>query len=192
MDENSTNALLIRVNKLEKDNRRMKKVCLAATVLGTAFIALGQSQTPRVIEANEFRLMDSKGTVRAKLATNGNAQTLFNLYSIGGDQLASIGVGTTGSNITLTGTDSQSSVSLFSGPMSVEPTLEIKGTAGKFAVTVDKDFGGPSFRVEDLDGYETVIGKSNLQYTKTGKKESTPAASIVLFDKDKKVLWSTP
>jgi hypothetical protein len=70
--------------------------------------------------------------------------------------------------------------------------FELKGTAGQVTVSADQDFGGPSFTVEDLDGYETVIGKSNLENTKTGRKESTLAASIELFTKEKKVLWSAP
>ena len=41
-----------------------------------------------------------------------------------------------------------------------------------------------------MEGYSTHIGKTDL--TQTGRKEQTPAASLVLFDKDKKVLWAAP
>ena len=37
-----------------------------------------------------------------------------------------------------------------------------------------------------------MLGRSDLVQTKIGKKEQTPAASLVLFDKDKKVLWQAP
>ena len=64
------------------------------------------------------------------------------------------------------------------------------GSAGTFTVKVDED--GPNITVEDKEGYSTEIGGTDLVQTKTGKKEQTPAASLVLFDKDKKVLWSAP
>jgi hypothetical protein len=46
--------------------------------------------------------------------------------------------------------------------------------------------------IEDNKGYSSVLGRSDLVLTKRGKKEQTPAASVVLFNKDKKVLWSAP
>jgi hypothetical protein len=46
--------------------------------------------------------------------------------------------------------------------------------------------------LRDKEGYSTQIGKTDLVVPTTGRKEQTPAASIVLFDKDKRVLWSAP
>jgi hypothetical protein len=70
--------------------------------------------------------------------------------------------------------------------------LHMAGSAGKFDVTLDEDSGGPNMTIEDNRGYSSVLGRLDLVLTKRGKKEQTPAASLVLFGKDKKVLWSAP
>ena len=192
--ENQTSDIGARLEKLERENRKMKKAGIVVAVFGAALIAMGQSQSQaaKVVEAHEFRLKDSSGAVRGKLFTNDEGQTLLELQNAVGTATASIGTGSVGASINLSGSDSKSSLTLMSGPASMFPTINLRGSAGNVTISADKDFGGPSIWVEDVDGYEAVIGKSNLENTKTGKKESTPAASVVLFDKQKKVLWSVP
>jgi hypothetical protein len=51
---------------------------------------------------------------------------------------------------------------------------------------------GPSVVVTDEAGYSARLGKSDLVNTNTGRAEKTSAASLVLFGKDQKVLWSVP
>jgi len=79
------------------------------------------------------------------------------------------------------------------GSASLTPeSLVLEGPVGKFTVTLVDESGGPNLTIEDNEGYSTVIGRSDLVLTKTGKKEETPAASLVLLDKGGKVLWSAP
>lgn len=54
------------------------------------------------------------------------------------------------------------------------------------------DAGAPQIRVMDGEGFETHIGSTDLIVTQTGTTSKTSAASLVLFDKNKKVLWSAP
>lgn len=57
-------------------------------------------------------------------------------------------------------------------------------------VLVDAD--APRIKVMDAEGFETHIGSTDLIVTQTGTTSKTSAASVVLFDKGKKVLWSAP
>jgi hypothetical protein len=50
---------------------------------------------------------------------------------------------------------------------------------------------GTTMSISDHDGFTTNIG-SGVQPTKGGQIKKTSAASITLFNKDRKVLWSTP
>ncbi len=51
---------------------------------------------------------------------------------------------------------------------------------------------GPYVIVTDEAAYSAMLGKSDLVIAKTGRTEKTSAASIVLYGKDKKVLWAAP
>ena len=50
---------------------------------------------------------------------------------------------------------------------------------------------GTTLVLSDQEGFETNIG-SGVQAGKGGQVKKTSAASITLFNKDRKVLWSTP
>jgi hypothetical protein len=50
---------------------------------------------------------------------------------------------------------------------------------------------GTTFELSDRDGFSTSIG-DGMQTAKNGQLKKTTAASITLFNKDRKVLWSTP
>jgi hypothetical protein len=45
--------------------------------------------------------------------------------------------------------------------------------------------------VSDQDGFSANIG-NGVQANKSGQVKKTTAASITLFNKDRKVLWSAP
>jgi len=49
-----------------------------------------------------------------------------------------------------------------------------------------------SFVLSDKEGFETTIGITELEALRTGEKRRTSAASIVLFGKNRKMLWSVP
>ena len=57
-----------RLEKLERENRRMRKIGIVAGVVVSMFIVGGQAKTNKVVEANEFHLVDASGKVRAKLS----------------------------------------------------------------------------------------------------------------------------
>jgi len=51
---------------------------------------------------------------------------------------------------------------------------------------------GAFLTVTDKEGFETTVGTKDLVTSRTGETHKTSAASVVLFDKDKNVLWKAP
>jgi hypothetical protein len=51
---------------------------------------------------------------------------------------------------------------------------------------------GPQVMVKDKEGFSTTIGTTDLRSPRTGASGKTSAASVILFDKDDKVLWQAP
>src|SRR5947207_11253838 len=70
--------------------------------------------------------------------------------------------------------------------------IEMFGSAGTFRVNLDEDLGGPRIAVTDKEGYSLNLGRVDVEFPGTGQNERTSAASLVLFGKDKKVMWSAP
>jgi hypothetical protein len=60
-------ALVERIGKVERENRRMKRIALALLILPSALLLMAQSQGTRVVDANEFTLKDVSGHTRARL-----------------------------------------------------------------------------------------------------------------------------
>ena len=59
--------LVHRIEKIEQENRRMRRAALALLILPLALVLMAQSQTTKVVEANEFVLKDVSGHMRARL-----------------------------------------------------------------------------------------------------------------------------
>jgi hypothetical protein len=199
-----------RLERLERENRRMKKIGIVAIVFASVLFVSGQAKTNKVVEANAFRLVEA-GKVRAELSMPSPGEPELIFYDNSGTSVAYISTtppglylgksGTKESAIIHAGTSdttiptqpvlflggSASNVLLAGGTSN---SIRMFGSAGTFKVNVDED--GPNVTVTDNEGYSTEVGKTDLVLTRTGKKEQTPAASLVLFDKDKKVLWSAP
>ena len=69
--------------------------------------------------------------------------------------------------------------------------FNVSGDAGTFVLDVGEG-SGPSLEITDKEGYSATLGRTDLLLRASGRKERTPAASLVLFGKDQKVLWSAP
>jgi hypothetical protein len=69
--------------------------------------------------------------------------------------------------------------------------VTVQTNSGKDRVIIDTS-EGPSVHVTDREGFSAALGVSSLVTTKTGYKNQTSAAAVVLFGKDNKVLWSAP
>ena len=213
--------IITRFEKLERENRRMKKIGAVIAVLVCILFVSGQAKSGnKIVEANEFRLVDPAGKVRAEIffpPDSTDAKLLFR--DPDGSTDVELGASSSGRAYLNLGKQQQAfaeyHISLDAGGPDLGPMLtlgnlfsnpaaniilsagklnsiSVYGSAGRFFVGTDDNSGGPSVRVEDKEGYSGVIGRTDLETLGTGRKTQTPAASLVLFGKDKKVLWSAP
>lgn len=67
----------------------------------------------------------------------------------------------------------------------------IVGTKGSTA-SLSSDKEGPALSLTDQRGYSASLGSVSLVTKATGESHRTSAASVVLFDKDKNVIWRAP
>jgi hypothetical protein len=66
-DAPSYEVLAARITKVERENRKIRRAALALLVFPLALLVMGQSQTTKVVVANEFVLKDLSGHTRARL-----------------------------------------------------------------------------------------------------------------------------
>jgi hypothetical protein len=175
-------ALAERVAKLEAQNRTFRKALMAALVVASTIAVMGQARTSRVLEANEFILKDSSGTERAHLSVDTTIGPILTFYD--NNRISASLHGGNEPLLYLNRAESKGSLMLRTSGLS------IWGNTGSFHVDLGEE--GPSLHLKDNEGYLTILGRTDLVTPASGVKQRTPAASLVLFGKDKKVLWSAP
>lgn len=231
-------AIASRLERLEKENQRLKIAGLLVLLVGATVLVMGQARPRRTLEAERFLLKDAKGRVRAELSmefedrptltfSDGKGLPLVSLaggdepflvlnragsneqvslqanrlfYGLGlygaphgaaGGIRAGLAVHTPGPAVTLY--DKEGKERTFLGMLpGAGPTLGLSDETGEFAAMLSVTSGKASFKISDKEGFETTIGSTDLVRARTGETHKTSAASIVLFGKDKKVLWSAP
>jgi len=73
------------------------------------------------------------------------------------------------------------------------PYLNLSGKDSKGAAILELEKGSPSLTLSDENGKaRAVLGHTALEVERTGTVEQRPALSLVLFDKEGKVIWRTP
>jgi hypothetical protein len=159
-----------RLEKLERDNRRLKGFAIAALVLAATFGAIYATQpVPQKIAAREFDVVDSSGRARIRMAMGALHQPDIALMDAKGFYHVELYLvaDESGGNIALTGTPS--------GPSEVPST------------TFLSDDGLTLF---GSGGDELDLGAG----TTTRRTKPTGVASIVMFgnDKDDHVIWRAP
>lgn len=201
-----------RLERLEKQNRRLKQIALGCLALLGAMFLMGQAHPNRTIEAQAFILKDADGKARAKLGMETGGPTLLLLdaketpqISVAAGERPFVGVSNPNGQqllalgsfspelfgLMLYGKDNgpplhgiQMGLGVFKGV----PHLDLHGEVPEEEMFLDP--GG--FDLTDKQGFETKIGRTSLETPRTGETHETSAASIVLFGKGSKVLWSAP
>jgi len=72
------------------------------------------------------------------------------------------------------------------------PSLRLSDVNGKGRVELSMASSDAYLSLSDKEGFMTAIGNTDLVTPRTGETHKTSAASVVLFGKDQKVLWSAP
>ena len=180
-----------RLLALEHQNRRFKRFGAALLVVLALVVVMGQAAPKKTIEANEFTLKDESGNIRARLFVTAKTTT----------------------KMTVPG---------FAEPVPVtyqaKPTLALYDEKGQANGIIDDDSvtfiksrvslsGGVlslgdqtsavvvspySVALFDEQGFETTLGRRALVTPRSGETQMRSAASIVMFDKNKNVIWKVP
>lgn len=168
--------LAMRLEHLERDNKRLKGLVVTILIFAAAFATIGATQqAPEKITAREFDLVDSKGRVRV---------TIGNLF-VEGVECPVIFV-----------SDAKGGTRLMVTEHRGVPSLSLYGTNNPIpGVSVVADTSGrPSVELDDAEGFSMQLGSTSTVKTTTGEKRETSAASITMFGNDEKhrVIWQAP
>ncbi len=205
-------AILARLESLERENRRWRRIAIAALALVAGVVVLGAARpAPSTITAHQILLTDNAGNLRGKLTAIDGKFPSLTLYDGRGQAMLSLKGG--GPQPGLAVSDASGKTSVMLGGLS--PNLSFYDDAGDTTVSLDGDalgprlllfdeagkmrvhLGGPepSLDLMDRSGYETDIGVSDAPNRVTGDIQRTSAASIVMFKREgegRKVIWRAP
>ena len=162
--------LVERIERLERDNRWLKRGGLALLVmLGALATIYATRPVPQKITAREFDAVGATGKVLATLGT---------LQGVAGEPALS-----------LTGQNRQA---LLEGPGLV--TLISNSDEGASGITIGAAHGSSDITLMDGQGFEMDLGSTKMVTPTTGATQQTSADSIVMFGNDKKhhVIWQAP
>ena len=180
--------LVERLGKLEKRNRRLERGLFAALTALSTIVVMGQAApSPRIVEAQKFVLKDTSGNVRGWLGIIGNGSELT-LGNANAQPMISLEVSNDSGDLHFYGSQ-RSGMNL--GINSGNPSVSIVAADGQGGAAINFGKNGPSLNLQDGNGFSTLIGASQTK-NPNRQVQKTSAASIVLFDKDKKVIWKAP
>ena len=164
---------------------------------------LAQDELPKVIEAQEFRVVDDNGVVRGSIGLNQSGVTL-NFRDVTRTKSAEVLVTEIGVGIVLSDESQESAIRMMTGGSSgygsisitaAESTLiatpnilTVSHPAGSILVDAEK----PMIRVADSrHAPRAILGVTSLT-PPTGSTEIRAPSSLVLFDEEGDVVWSAP
>ena len=196
--------LEVRIEKLERQNQLFRRGALTCLIALVSAGLMGQTKHPRKaaptapaavpekIEAGSFIMKDSNGKIRAQLSMAGTGPS-FKLLD---------GTGTPLMTLSLNDGSPQGPMMLFSDPQhragvslsvleGMGSQLSLVGARPDIQARMEVAPEGTSLEVSDADGFTTSIG-NGMQASKGKQPKKTTAASVTLYGKDRKVLWSTP
>jgi len=170
-------------------------LCLVVTVAAVAYAAGKAKPTvpvAEVVRAKRFELVDSAGEVRALLGPTQYADggPALALYDNDGKECASLAV-LVGISPQLSLGEAAKSTRVILGPVDSSygwPALVLCGQDGKVQATFEVvSDGAPALRLMDKAGKM----RASLRVTDTETPE-TAESSLVLLDREGKVLWQAP
>lgn len=180
-----------RLEKLERDNRRLKRGGLALlAMLVTLTTIYATRPVPDVIKAHEFDVVDTAGKTLATLDAKGGYGYVL-LKSAHSGQVAEISTGFQAiyANPSHLGA-TEAGIGLSDNAGALVFSAMASRTGGRIFLTGDE----PQIAVADTKGFKTTIGSKRLLNPTTGETYRTSADSIVIFGNGKKqrVIWKAP
>ncbi|HYB62585.1 MAG TPA: hypothetical protein VEH50_14035 [Methylomirabilota bacterium] len=148
-----------------------------------------------------LRFFDSGGNVNALVGANGYIMFGSGTRTYPGQGNESFRVPITKVSLTSSGlffADQKGSAVIQLGGLespgapALVPHLTFFDSSEQPRVDLGINSSSPYLNLTDGDGFSAQLGSSDLITPSTGEKHKTSAASLVLFGKDGKVLWSAP
>lgn len=208
-----------RVDKLERQNRRQKLVVLVLLLgaLGPLLMSQTKSDTdtqdiPAGLITREMVLVDSELRIRARLGMTDEGPSLEMLDGKGnirtwlgfqhGEPVISFRRPDGTSQMTLASTESGCNLWLYYadgkeravlGGTSVGTGLLLSDRSGAKRVSLAARDDGPNLDFYDANGVgRLTLGSAKLEERQLGEAIVRSSSSMLLFDKEGKVIWSAP
>jgi hypothetical protein len=190
-----------RLVKLEKQNRRFKQLGAVVLAIAAVVVVIGQAPSKKTVEANEFILRDANGNVRARLRMGGDFFAVPELDLV--DEKGTTRIRMRGGMDRVGGAVNFSGISVFDehgkerGIFDANQNgaalvfMNVKGTDDALVRGEGIMVSGP-VTVSDNQGFQATLGTTDLVTPRSGETHKTSAASLVMFDKDKNVIWKAP
>jgi hypothetical protein len=198
-----------RLQLLERGNRNLRRGCIIILTCAAVFVSVGAKQaSKRTIEANEFVLRGLDGQVQATLSTDssGDARLVFLDHTtktkavLAADRLAfsdwagnptiALRPSSDGGTLILSGKDAGGlELSRDSKQAGLYVTTGHDWESLTVAIKKDGEFlqNGPAIELTDEKGFKAKLGQAV-----SAGKATTSAASLLMYGKDGKVIWSAP
>ena len=211
-----------RLERLERDNRWLKRVAVAGISLAAALGIIysvacssdrnsgGIKPDAEKVTTREFDVVDGAGKVRVKIAMDclatTNCQPSIKMFDRDGKAVTSVGAGTvnvSGEKETASLQGDRLQFSLTPKGSASHVTAELgSGTGGGGLLSLAGTGGSyvlvnsnsPSVEMKDSQGYMMDLGAVDLTTVISGQTSRTTASSIVMFSNDSKhhLIWRVP
>jgi len=201
-----SNRLYFPENTVTKDNGKQQNIQTLEHNFPAEF---------KVVEANQFRLVDMKGNCLAKLTIEEYSKSVLDLlkseqgeeYSKRYRAVLEMGTGSrtmkiTENNIELKAGSTQTDLSSNSLTIrDIKDGSKQTDSSGRLTIQeisrprimINASKASTAIRIYDGEGnIRAVLGSVNLNVIATGEIQKRPESSIVLFGKDGKVIYSAP
>jgi hypothetical protein len=200
-----------RLEKLERDNRRLKGLATIALIIAAALGAIYAARpVPQRIEAHEFDVVDNAGKVRVRIGQTDSPEMYgVKLYYRAHHTAATLEAGTGAVNYNSTTLKPVLGENAFLSVQAPKTGLTQgmigTGPDGPAIVLFDREYkgkvdigistaGSPHMELADGQGFTMNLGSTDTVTPKTGATQKTSAASITMFgsDKEHRVIWQAP
>ena len=188
--------LMVRVGRLERQARRLKVLIVTFTLGMGATVLMGQAGPVRTLEATAFILKDETGMVRAKLFIDPTVKgPSLSLYDSKGQRRVWLNQNSKrdaeGLILYSDPPEQYGSAQVLLTPDGASLNLLSAKLKGGILLATNS-IPGPALEIVDAKGFSANVGVGEIEVPGTGEERTTSAASIILHDKNGKVIWSAP
>jgi hypothetical protein len=214
--------VLARLEKIERENRILKRcVAFVLLALGALLVMAQAPSRPRTVETDmlvikypngkeavHIGILNGQAVIRlfnlkGEIGISAYAGEIANLHVAGDTAEIALSAGTSVANDLRTPVADYAALTVSKTKPSFQPMLNLIGNGsqstlflygkGRTQARLRNGPGGPSLQLfDDPDTVRAALGGTAIETTLTGTVETRPLSSLVLFDKEGKVLWRAP